>query len=92
MLQLKFRGRPPILIADSVLGVGRLTSPYAQEIMDRNKPISSLLVSSVISQSVMSWKGRSPKPALDQDGDFQCTDLDLLSFLTPIAAPRPAIV
>ncbi len=88
---LKFRGRPPILIAKSVKGVVSLTNEYAQNIISRKEPINQEFANAIIAQSVMSWEGRNPRPALDQDGNFQCSDLDLLSFLTPIAA-RGAVI
>lgn len=88
---MKFRGRPPISIAKSVKDVVRLTDPYAKVIMDRSQIISEEFVGAIIGQSVMSWEGRNPRPALDEDGNLQCTDLDLLSFLTPIAARRAVI-
>ena len=59
--------------------------------MDRNQLIDDEFVNAIVAQSVMSWEGRNPRPALNEDGDFQCTDLDLLSFLTPIAA-RGAVI
>lgn len=88
---LKFRGRPPILIAGSVKDVVNLKNPYAQIIMDRRQTIDEGLVSAIVAQSIMGWERRHPAPALDQDGNFQGTDLDLLSFLTPIAA-RGAVI
>ncbi|MBI2041917.1 MAG: hypothetical protein HYT20_02785 [Candidatus Nealsonbacteria bacterium] len=72
-------------------GVVRLTNPYAQMIMDRGQLIDGDFVGAIVGQSVMSWEGRNPTPALDQNGNFRCTDLDLLSFLMPIAARRAVI-
>ncbi|MDD5290140.1 MAG: hypothetical protein PHT40_03015 [Patescibacteria group bacterium] len=89
-MNLRFRGRPPILIADSVKSVVGLTDPYAKEIMDRMSPVENF-VFPILSQSVFDWTGRNPRPALDADGDFQCTDLDLFSFLMPLA-DRGAII
>lgn len=91
MFDLKFRGRPPVLIAKSVKGVANLTNEYAASIMNRATKIDEEFVSAILSQSIFSWEGRSPKPALDQDGNFRGTDLDLLSFLVP-AVKRGAII
>lgn len=73
-------------IADSVKSVVSGSHPLAEAIMDRRVPVTRVLVDEVINQSVFSWVGRNPRPALDENGGFQCTDLDLLSFLVPIAA------
>lgn len=91
MIGLKSRGRPPIKMAESVKDVVALKNEYAREIADRTKPLDDDLVSSILGQSVMSWEGRSPTPALDPDGNFQGTDLDLFSFLVPLAA-RGAVI
>jgi hypothetical protein len=91
MIGLKFRGMPAIDFAKTVLSVANLKNEYAQTIMNRNNTIDEDLVGSVIAQGIMSYAGRNPSPALDQDGNFQCTDLDLLSFLSPIAA-RGAVI
>ncbi len=88
---LKFRGRPPILIAGSVKGVVSLKNWYARMIMDREMNLGDSFANAIIAQSLMSWEGRHPKPALDEDGNFQRTDLDLFSFLTPLAA-RGAVI
>lgn len=48
---LKFRGRPPIRIAESVHGVVHLKNPYAQAIMDRSTSLTDDLVESVLDQS-----------------------------------------
>ena len=88
---LKFRGRPPILIAKSIKDIVALRNEYVKVIMDRSQPIDNDFVNAIVSQSVMSWEGRKPRPALDQDGNFRCTDLDLLSFLYPVAA-RGAVI
>ena len=91
MKGLKFVGRPPILIADSVKSVVGLKDPYAKVIMDRGQGIDEDFVAAILGQSLMSWEGRNPRPAIDQHGNFQRTDLDLLSFLVPIAA-RGAVI
>jgi len=91
MTGLKFRGRPPIRLAESVQDVARLSNPYARTIMDRSIPVTEDFVNVVVAQSVFGWEGRHPTPALDADGNFQGTDLDLLSFLVPIAE-RGAII
>lgn len=91
MIGLKFRGRPPIKMAESVKDVVMFKNEYAAEIADRNKPVSDELVGAILAQSVMSWEGRNPSPALDPDGNFQATDLDLFSFLVPLAM-RGAVI
>lgn len=91
MHSLKFRGRPPILLAKSVHAIANGTNPYAQTIIDRNTPITGEFVESVLGQSIFGWEGRNPTPALDADGNFKGTDLDLLSFLVPIVA-RNAVI
>ncbi len=88
---LKFRGRPPVLLAKSVSAVANLSNQYAKDILDRSIEIDEEFVNSILSQSVFSWEGRNPKPALDENGNFQVTDLDLLSFLMPLVA-RGAVI
>ena len=91
MYGLKFRGRPPIRFAESVQDVVNFKNPYAQTITDRSTPITEEFVDAVIAQSIFGWEGRHPAPALNEDGNFQGTDLDLLSFLVPIAE-RGAVI
>lgn len=81
MQGLTFRGYPRIRIAASVQSVAQLKNPYAKAIMDRGCVIDENFVNSILGQSVFGWEGRDPAPALDLDGNFQGTDLDLLSFL-----------
>ena len=81
----RFVGRPPVNYAESVKDVVTLTHPYAASIMDRKQAITEELVDSILGQSLFRWDGRNPRPALDQYGNFQCTDLDLLSFVAPLA-------
>jgi len=88
---LKFKGRPAIKFARSVRDIARFQNEYAQTIMDRSQSVDEELLGAIMAQGVMSYEGREPKPALDENGDFQCTDLDLLSFLVPIAA-RGAVI
>lgn len=88
---LKFRGRPPIHFADSVKEVIGLDNPYAKAIMDRSKPVDEALIDAVLGQSLFTWEGRNPAPALDPDGLFQGTDLDLLSFMMPMGE-RGAVI
>ncbi len=91
MNALEMKGLPEISIAKTVTGVATLKNEYAQDFMDRNSPLDEKQIAAVINQGTMSYAGRNPSPALDENGDFQCTDLDLLSFLTPIAA-RHAVI
>jgi hypothetical protein len=91
MAKLSFRNQPVIHFAKTVRDVVSLRNEYAQVMMDRSKPITNELVSSLIAQGVMSYAGRNPRPALDLDGNIQTTDLDLLSFLVPLAA-RNAVI
>lgn len=91
MRGLKFVGRPPIRIAESVHDVVRLRNEYAAAIMDRSVVIDEAFVDAVVAQSIFTWEGRHPVPALDEHGRFQGTDLDLLSFMMPIAE-RGAVI
>ena len=91
MKGLKFRGRPPIRFAGSVLDVANFNNSYAQAIVDRSITLTEEFVDAIIAQSIFGWEGRHPAPALDEDGNFQGTDLDLLSFLVPIAE-RGAVI
>lgn len=91
MIGLKFKGRPAINFAKTVHEIAHLKNEYAQTIMNRTKMIDEDFIGAIIAQGIMGYEGRTPSPALDEDGNFQCTDLDLLSFLTPIAA-RGAVI
>lgn len=91
MIGLKSRGRPPINMAESVKGVVSFTDEYVREIVDRGVPLDDGLVGAVLAQSVMTWEGRNPAPALDPDGKFQGTDLDLFSLLMPLV-DRKAVI
>lgn len=91
MRGLKFRGRPPLNIAESVKGVISLDNPYAAAIMNRSAVIDQGFVDAILAQSVFGWEGRNPTPALDKDGNFQVPNLDLLSFLYPLAE-RGAVI
>lgn len=91
MIGLKFRGRPPIKLAETVKDVVALKNEYAATIMDRGKHIDEDFVAAIMGQSLMTWEGRNPSPALDSNGNFQGTDLDLLSFLMPMA-DRGAVI
>jgi len=91
MNALEMKGLPEISIAKTVTEVATLKNEYAQDFMDRSRPLDEKQIAAVINQGTMSYAGRNPSPALDENGDFQCTDLDLLSFLTPIAARRAVI-
>ena len=91
MIGLKFRGRPPIKLAETVKSVVSLENEYARMIMDRSTRIDEDTIAAIMGQSLMTWEGRNPAPALDSDGNFQGTDLDLLSFLMPMA-DRGAVI
>jgi hypothetical protein len=91
MFGLSWKGMPEVNFAKTVREVANLTDPYAAAIMNRNRKLDEMLVGSIVAQGIMSYEGRNPKPALDADGNFQTTDLDLLSFLAPLAA-RGAVV
>jgi hypothetical protein len=91
MRGLKFRGRPPIKIADSVKSVVTFTDPYAATIRDRRISVDEDFVDAIVGQSIMTWEGRNPSPALDPDGNFIATDLDLLSFMCPLVQ-RGAVI
>lgn len=83
--------RRPVRLAESVREVVTLEHPTAAAIMNRNQPVTEELVDAVVNAAIFTWEGRNPAPALDEDGNFQGTDLDLLSFLVPIAR-RGAII
>jgi hypothetical protein len=91
MAKLSFRNQPAIHFARTVRDVVSLKNEYAQIIMDRARPITDELVGALIAQGTMSYAGRNPRPALDLDGNIKTTDLDLLSFLVPLAA-RNAVI
>lgn len=59
--------------------------------MNRKEALTDELADAILGQSLFSWEGRNPSPALDEDGNFQCTDLDLFSFLVPLA-DRGAVI
>ena len=91
MIGLKFRGMPPIRLAETVRDVATLKNEYAAMIMYRSAHIYKDFVAGIMGQSLMTWEGRNPAPALDSYGNFQGTDLDLLSFLVPMA-DRGAVI
>jgi hypothetical protein len=91
MFNLSSRNQPAINFAKTVRNVVTMKNEYASVIMDRSKPITEELVSSLIAQGIISYAGRNPVPALDADGNLKTTDLDLLSFLVPLAA-RHAVI
>ncbi|MBI3633142.1 MAG: hypothetical protein HY226_02515 [Candidatus Vogelbacteria bacterium] len=88
---LKTRGRPPIRYAGSVKEIVALKGEYASAIADRNQTLDDGLVGAILNQSVLTWAGKNPSPALDSDGNFQGTDLDLFSFLAPLVDRRAVI-
>lgn len=78
-------------LAKTVKDVANLTNPLAKVIMDRSSVIDKNFVEKIVNQSIFSWKGRNPAPAIDENGNYQATDLDLLSFMVPMVA-RGAII
>ena len=91
MIGLKFRGMPPIRLAETVRDIAALKNEYAAAILDRSVYLNDDMVAAIMGQSLMTWEGRNPAPALDSYGNFQGTDLDLLSFLVPMA-DRGAVI
>lgn len=81
----------PISIAKSVRSVANLTNEYAYAIMDRSVILDEDFVNEVLNCSIFGWEGRSPRPALDRNGNFKGTDLDMLSFLVPVVK-RGAVI
>lgn len=77
--------------AKSVRNVATLEDKVAVNIMDRSFKVDGDFVRRMVNESVMSWKGRSPRPALNAKGEFQATDLDLLSFLVPLMERRAVV-
>ncbi len=91
MAKLSYRNQPVIHFAKTVKDVVSLKNEYAKIIMDRNAPITEELVGALIAQGVLGYEKRNPAPAFDLDGNLQVTDLDLLSFLVPLAQRRTVI-
>lgn len=91
MVKLSYRNQPAIGFAKTVKEVVSLQNEYAKIIMDRSQPITEELIGALIAQGVLSYEKRNPAPALDQDGNLQVTDLDLLSFLVPLSWRRAVI-
>lgn len=82
---------PNVDVAKTVTAVANLTNPHAKRIIDRSQAISDSFVKKSIAQSVFTWEGRKPAPALDDNFNFQGTDLDLLSFMVPMMV-RGAVI
>ncbi len=82
---------PVIDIAKTVTDIANLTNKYAKVIIDRTACIDDAFVKRIVAQSVFTWEGRKPKPAIDDDFMFQGTDLDLLSFMVPMMV-RGAVI
>ncbi len=89
--QLSFFDQPAIYFAGSVRSVASLEHPLAASLTNRNHAVDQKLVSTIVGQSIFGWEHRNPKPALDEQGNFVGTDLDLLSFMVPMAARRAVI-
>lgn len=77
--------------AKSVRIVATLEDNMAKCIMDRSFSIDDDFVRRAVHGAIMSFEGRSPRPALSAGGVIQVTDLDLLSFLVPLVE-RQAII
>jgi hypothetical protein len=80
-----------VFSAQSVRAVASLEDKVAKHIMDRSFPIAGDFVRDAVNGVIMNFTGRSPRPALNAKGVFQATDLDLLSFLVPLAVRRAII-
>ena len=80
-----------VFTAKSVRAVATLEDRVARNIMDRSFTIDGDFVRQAVNGAIMSYKGRSPRPALDAKGMFQATDLDLLSFLVPLMERRAVV-
>ncbi len=91
MAALNYRNQLTIHFAKTVESVVTLKNEYAEVIMDRSKPVTEELVHALVAQGTMSYAGRNPKPAIGPNGEIQTTDLDLLSFLVPLAL-RNAVI
>lgn len=68
MRTLSFVGRPPIRIAESVKDVVSGRNPYAAAIANRGADIDEDFVDAVVGQSIFTWEGRNPAPALNENG------------------------
>lgn len=77
--------------AKSVRAVATLQDKAAANIMDRSFNIDGDFVRQLVNGAIMSYEGRSPRPALDANGAFKATDLDLLSFLVPLVERRAVV-
>lgn len=80
-----------VFTAKSVRAVATLEDRVAESIMNRSFTIDGDFVRQAVNGAIMSYKGRSPRPALDAKGMFQATDLDLLSFLVPLMERRAVV-
>ena len=54
--------------------VAALKNEYAAAIMDRSVHLDEDFVAAIMGQSLMTWEGRNPAPAIDSYGNFQGTD------------------
>lgn len=78
-------------VSESIHAITSLQDKLASRIMDRTQAIDKDLVDQVVARGVMNWEGRMPTPALDRSGNLIASDLDLLSFLVPLAQ-RGAVI
>ena len=64
----------------------------AAQILDRSKPLTRDVMEAVLRRSVFSWKGRTPQPGYDVDGNIvNAGDLDFASFFVELAIRRAVI-
>ena len=69
-MHLRYKGKPPVQLAESVKEVINGIHPYAKAIMDRKTSVDEEMVGAIMAQTVFSWEGRKPLLALDADGNF----------------------
>ncbi len=85
MPTLEYVGKPLVPIAESVRYVAQLLDYYAQRIMDRDFFLNENFIRSILGQSVFNWEDRDMSLALNPDGTLRTRNLDLFSFLVPLA-------
>ncbi len=71
-------------VAKTIHAVAEAKHPLVHAIINREFQLNREFVAAVMGQSQFSWHGRRPKPAVDSEGRFRKTNLDLLSLLTEL--------
>jgi hypothetical protein len=79
------------MIAKTVSKVVNLKDSCSKAILDRRFNIDIDFIEKVINKSTMGWEGRKPKSVTNKKGEIIYSDLDLLSWLVPLAL-RGAVI